>query len=305
MYDLIIIGGGPAGMTAAIYAAREKMNTLLITREFGGQMAKKEVEIENYPGFSAISARELIGHFERQVKKLKTATEIAEVKSVEKTALGFLVETDKESFESVTVLVATGADPRFLDVPGEQDLLGRGVGYCATCDGPLFAGRTVAVAGGGNAAFESALFLSKYAKKIYIFEGGPALRASADLRERVGATGKTEVVLNARIVKIEGGKFVSGVQYRDAVSGKTVDVPLDGLFIKIGHKPASAIVSGLADTNDMDEIKFDPATHMTKTSGLFVAGDVSEQKYKQIVIACGEGAKAALSISEYFQQLTH
>ena len=301
MYDLIIIGGGPAGMTAAIYAAREKLNTLLLTREFGGQMAKKEVEIENYPGFPSIAASELINKFHEHVKGLNVAIEVGEATEITKTDNGFTIKTAENVFESKTVLVTTGSDPRFLNVPGEKEFIGRGVGYCATCDGPLFGGRTVAVIGGGNSAFESAYFLTKFAKKVYVLEAGNMARASAEIKDKVAATGKAEVILNATVMAVKGEKFVKTLEYRDSVSGQIKELAVDGVFIKIGQTPASRIVANLAEINPAGEIVFDITTHRTKTDGLFVAGDVSAQKYKQVVIACGEGAKAVLSVAEYFR----
>ncbi len=301
MRDLIIIGAGPAGMTAAIYAKREKLNTLLLTREFGGQMAKKEVEIENFPGMGRISAQDLIAKFRDHARSLDVDIEMEDVIKISKKGSGFLVATSSNKYESKAVLIATGADPRFLGVPGEQEFVGRGVGYCATCDGPLFSGRNVAVVGGGNTAFESALFLAKFALKIYIVEAGSQVRASADVQDKAKDTKKIEVIANAKVLRILGEKFVTGIQYSDQKSGKNVLLDVEGVFVKIGYKPASLIAKDLADLNDLGEIIYDPVTYQTKTPGLFAAGDVSALKYKQIVIACGEGAKAILSISEYFR----
>jgi thioredoxin-disulfide reductase len=299
--DLIIIGGGPAGMTAAIYAKREKLDTLLLTREFGGQMAKKEVEIDNFPGMGRISAQDLIAKFRDHARSLDVAIEMEKVVKISKGETGFVVRTEKGRYESKAVLLATGADPRFLGVPGEKEFVGRGVGYCATCDGPLFASRTVVVVGGGNAAFESALFLARFAAKIYILEGSDRVRAAADIQDQARETKKIAVIANAKALEILGEKFVTGVKYLDQKSGKEEVLGAEGVFIKIGSKPASLIAEGLADLNESGEIKFDINTYQTKTPGLFVAGDVSSIKYKQIVIACGEGAKAVLSISEHFR----
>jgi thioredoxin-disulfide reductase len=301
MLDLIIIGAGPAGMTAAIYAVREKLNSLLLTREFGGQMAKKEVEIENYPGLGKIAAHDLIGRFSDHVKSLNTPVEMDEVKKISKKGDNFLVEGQKKTYESKAVLVATGADPRFLNIPGESEFVGKGVGYCATCDGPLFSNRSVAVVGGGNSAFESALFLSKFAKKVFIVEGSEKPRASAEIQDKAKTTGKVDVVTNAKALAIKGDKFVTGLLYKDVKTGIDTTLVVEGVFVKIGNRPASGIVGDLADLNKTGEIVYDEKNHQTKTPGLFAAGDVSQVKYKQIVIACGEGAKAVLSVSEYFR----
>jgi alkyl hydroperoxide reductase subunit F len=304
MYDLIIIGGGPAGMTAAIYAAREKLNTLLITKEFGGQITKKEVAIENFPGFGKISAHDLVAKMEEHLKTFKVAIETAEVKAIDKTENGFTVRAGSKEFESRAVLLATGSDPRFLDVPGEKEMIGRGVGYCATCDGPLFSNRDVAVVGGGNNAFEAAIFLAGYAKKVYIIEYNLEVRADAENQERAARSGKVEVITNAQVLEIKGERFVSEIAYKDRASGQTARKPVEGVFVKVGMKPASALVAHLADLNDMGEVKYDAKTHQTRTPGLFAAGDVSEEKYKQFIVACGEGAKAAMAIGQYFRSKT-
>jgi len=301
MRDLIIIGGGPAGMTAAIYAKREKLDTLLLTREFGGQMARKEVEIDNFPGMGRISAQDLIAKFRDHARSLDVGIEMENVVKISKKRTGFSVETEKNRYESKAVLLATGADPRFLGVPGEKEFIGRGVGYCATCDGPLFASRTVAVVGGGNSAFESALFLSRFAAKIYILEASDRVRASAEIQDQAKATKKIVVIANAKVLRILGNKFVTGIQYLDQKSGTESTIDAEGVFVKIGYKPASLIAGMLAELNEAGEIKYDANTFQTKTPGLFAAGDVSSIKYKQIVIACGEGAKAVLSISEHFR----
>jgi len=189
-YDLIIIGGGPAGITAGIYGARQKLNTLLITKSFGGQVARKVVMIENYPGFEEISGMELIQKFEKHLRKQKIDIERDEVSKVKKIKEHFIVITkSKNRFESKAVIVASGADPRPLEVPGEKKFIGRGLSYCVNCDGPLFEGKTVAVIGGGNSAFEAAIFLSKIAKKIYILEYGEVVKADAENQDRVKKTG--------------------------------------------------------------------------------------------------------------------
>lgn len=301
MRDLIIIGGGPAGMTAAIYAKREKLDTLLLTREFGGQMAKKEVEIENFPGMGKISAQDLIAKFRDHARLLKVQIEMETVSRIAKSGSVFSVETEKNKYESKAVLVATGADPRFLNIPGEQEFIGRGVGYCATCDGPLFSSRNVAVIGGGNTAFESALFLAKFAAKIYVLEASSRVRASADILDRANETRKIIIITDAKLLRIAGEKFVTGIIYLDQKSGKEIDLLVEGVFVKIGYKPASLIAKDLAKLNSVGEIEYDANTYQTQTPGLFAAGDVSAIKYKQIVIACGEGAKAALAVSEYFR----
>jgi len=309
MYDLIIIGGGPAGITAGIYAARQKLNTLLITKSFGGQIARKAVMIENYPGFEEISGLELIQRFEKHLRKQKIDIERDEVTKLKKIKGRFIAVTkSKNRFESKAVIVASGADPRPLEVPGEKEFIGRGLSYCVTCDGPLFEGKTVAVIGGGNAGFEAAIFLSKIAKKIYILEY--ALRVGADQinQEILRKTGKAEVITNAQLKEIKGQKFVDSIVYQDynppatRKNPKTKTLSVQGVFVEVGSQPATSFVKDLVDFNEKDEIKVEFETQQTKTSGLFAVGDVNVGSYKQIVTACGEGAKAALAAYDYLQK---
>jgi thioredoxin-disulfide reductase len=303
MHDLIIIGGGPAGMSAAIYAARAKQKSILITSEFGGQMARKEVEIENYPGLEKISALDLIARFRKHLDFFSVEVRMAEVFSLKKTDDVFEVAAGGEKLAARTVIVATGASPRLAGIPGENEFLGRGVCYCATCDGPLFARRDVAVVGGGNAAFEAALFLAGFSKKIYILERGPQVLADNANQKALQETGKAQIITNARILRLEGKNFVQKLVYRDAndADKKEIELPVEGVFVKAGNQPASDFLGGLVDLNERKEIKFDFASNQTKTPGLFVAGDVSEIKFKQIVVAAGEGAKAAMAAGEYLR----
>ena len=303
IYDLIIIGGGPAGMTAGIYAARQQLKTLLITKDFGGQMAKKAVNIENYPGFEEISGLDLIKIFERQLRNHKINIEINTVKSVEKNGEIFLITTgDRKKFQSKTVIAASGADPRPLEVEGEKEFIGKGVSYCVSCDGPLFVQKTVVVVGGGNAGFEAALSLSNYAKKVYILESGAKIRAEQIIQDQVKKIAKISLLAEVVLQKIQGKSFVESVVYQEKTSKKIVTLDVQGIFVEIGSQPATSFVKDLVDFNEKDEIVVDPKTSMTRTPGLFSAGDVDDVPYKQVVIACGEGAKAAISVSIYLQK---
>jgi len=315
LYDLIIIGGGPAGITAGIYAARQKLNTLLITKAFGGQVARKAVAIENYPGFEKISGMELIKKFEKHLRKFtrqnfakqnlggQVDIERDEVIKVKKIKSGFLVLTkSKNRFEGRSVIAASGADPRPLEAPGEKEFLGRGLSYCVTCDGVLFEGKKVAVIGGGNAGFEAAIFLSKIAKKIYILEAGPKVGADEINQERVKKTGKVEIITNAALKRIKGNQFVNSIIYQDRETGKNFTLPLEGVFVEIGSQPATSFVKDLVEFNEKDEIIVEFETCQTKTPGLFAAGDCNVGPYKQIVTAAGEGSKAALAAYDYLQK---
>jgi len=304
MYDLIIIGGGPAGITAGIYAARQRLSTLLITKNFGGQVARKAVAIENYPGFKEISGQELINRFEKHLRKQKIDIERDEVVKLKKINKNLLIWTEsKNKFEAKAVIIASGADPRPLEVPGEKEFIGKGVSYCAICDGIFFTDKTVAVIGGGNSGFEAAIFLSKIAKKIYILEYNPEVGADQINQEIVRKTGKAEIITNAAFKKIEGKKFVNSIIYQNRKSKKINTLEVEGVFVEIGSQPATSFVKDLVEFNEKDEIKVGFETYQTKTPGLFAIGDVNVGKYKQIITACGEGAKAALSAYDYIKKL--
>jgi len=304
IYDLIIIGGGPAGIAAGIYAARQKLETLLITKDFGGQMARKAVAIENYPGFEKISGLELIQKLEKHLKKRKIEIIMDSVSKIEKIGENFSVLTgSKKQFQAKTIIIASGADPRPLEVPGEKEFIGKGVSYCVACDGPLFVGKEVAVVGGGNAGFEAASALSSYVKKIYILEFGPEVKADEENQEGAKKSGKIEIITDVALKKIGGKDFVESLLYQDKKSQKINTLKVSGIFVEIGSQPATAFVKGLVEFNEKDEIVVNPKTGETSTPGIFVAGDADDVPYKQIVIACGEGAKAALSVANYLQTL--
>jgi len=302
-YELIIIGGGPAGITAGIYAARYRLKTLMITKDFGGQITKKAVPIENYPAFKEISGIELIRKFKEHLDKFKIDIEMDSVIKIERTNGNFQVFTQNQrQFESKTVIIASGADPRPLKVPGENEFVGRGVSYCVTCDSPLFKNKIVAVIGGGNAGFEAAIALARWAKKIYVLEYGERVVADIQNQELARKTKKVEIITNAALKEIKGDKFVNSIIYEDRKTGQEKKLEVEGVFVEIGSQPASAFAKDLVELNERGEIKVDFETFQTKTPGLFATGDVNVGKFKQIVTACGEGAKAALAAYDYLQE---
>ena len=301
-YDLIIIGGGPAGITAGIYAARQEMNFLIISKTLGGQMAKKTVDIENYPGFKKISGIDLIQKFEDHLESFKGRVENDNVILVNKGSDCFLIETrNSKTFKAETVIIASGADPRPLEVLGEKEFIGRGVSYCSLCDGPLYKGKTVIVIGGGNAGFEAAIFLNKFAEKIYILEYSSIIKADKINQEIVSEMGKIEIITSASVEKIQGSKFVESILWKNVKTKEVSSLKTDGIFIEIGYQPATSFVKKLVSFNKKDEIKVDSHTYQTITPGLFAAGDVVENNFKQIIIACGQGATAALSAWDYLK----
>jgi len=304
IHDLIIVGSGPAGVSAGIYASRQKLNILMISKDIGGQVSKKAVDIENYPGFEKISGPDLAKIFEEQLKKNQIEVVLDEVLKIEKPAQNFIISTKNgNTYEALSVIIASGADPRPLEVLGEKEFIGKGVSYCSLCDGPIFREKSVAVIGGGNSGFESAIFLSNYVKKIYILESGSEVKADKENQDLLAKTGKVEIIKNAKVLKIEGDIFVKSITYQDTLLNKENKLDIEGIFIEIGYSPATAFVKGLVDFSEKDEIITERENYQTKTQGLFAAGDCNQGKYKQIVTAVGEGAKSALAAYEYLQKL--
>lgn len=305
VYDLIIIGGGPAGITAGIYAGRQRMKTLLIAKEFGGQMAKKATEVCNYPGFPRISGMELIEKFVEHLKTQESVEiKMGEAGKIEKSSGVFTITTtEKEKLQAKAVIVATGADPRPLEAIGEKDFIGKGVSYCVTCDGPIFNNKTIAVIGGGNAGLEAALFMTNYAQKIYVLEFGAELKADELNKKEAEGSNKIEIITNASVKEIKGSGMVDSLIYENNISKEIKTLQVQGIFIEIGTQPATALAKGLVEFSKRDEIVVESETFTTKTPGLFAAGDDNSGPYKQIITAAGEGCKTALAAYDYLRKL--
>jgi alkyl hydroperoxide reductase subunit F len=305
MYELIIIGGGPAGMTAAVYAARKKINTLLISGNIGGQGLTTWL-VENYMGYQFIKGRELMQKFEEQVKQFPTDVKVEVGKRAEKLSRvdgGFEVRTDRgETSQTKAVIVATGKRPRQLNVPGEKELLGRGVTYCAICDGPLFADVKVAVIGGGNSALEAADDMVKIADHVYLVSLTP-LTGDQILIDKLKSASNLTIFLEHEVLEIKGKNSVEGIRIRDLKSKKGKELEVGGIFVEIGLMPNSELVKELVTLNRLGEIEVNCGSE-TGVPGFFAAGDVTSVPDKQIVIAAGEGAKAALQAHRYLQRLS-
>jgi NADH-dependent peroxiredoxin subunit F len=293
-YDLIIIGAGPAGITAAIYAARKKINFLIIAKEIGGQVIENLV-IENYTGYQEISGLELIERFEEHLREFKFDLVTAHVDSV-KYGKSFEVTAAQKKYRAKSVLICTGAVPKYLGAEGEKSYKNRGLSYCATCDGPLFAGKDVAIIGGGNTAVTTALQMEKIASKIYLIDSAKKLSADAVLVEKIMASDKLEIYHSAKVKSIYGDKFVKGLEIM--WKNQQIHLKAEGIFINIGYEPATDFVKELVLRNAKNEIIVDQLNH-TNVKGLFSAGDCSDIAYKQIIIAAGHGATASLSINHY------
>lgn len=301
-YDLIILGAGPAGMTAGVYAARKQLDTLVLTENIGGQ-ATWSSGIENYLGYIFVTGTELVQKFEEHVRTFDVKIEYTRVTKLSQIDDGFRVDTsDGRAFTSQAVVVATGKTPRLLDVPGEREFTGRGVTYCATCDGPLFSGMDVAVVGGGNSGLDAVVQLMKICPKVYLIEVMDELRADEILRERAKAAGNVEILTKTAVTKIYGNMMVDGITVRNLESGQTRDIPVKGVFVEVGLAPSNDFIKDLVRLNKHGEIPVDCAAQ-TGIPGLFAAGDVTDVPEKQIICAAGDGAKAALGAYSYLVRL--
>ncbi len=298
MYDLIIIGAGPAGITAAVYAARKAMNFLAISQDVGGQAALSG-DVENYTGYQFVTGPELAAKFEEHMKhfqvELKEGEEVLEVKRADNI---IEVKTDKGLYKSRTLIIASGRRPRLLDVPGETKFKNRGVTYCATCDAPLFTGREVAVIGGGNSALDATLQLMQIAKKIYLIDVNPELGGDSVMRDKVKQSEKVTVINKAQVREVLGEQMVTGLVI--SKEGKEEKISVQGIFIEIGSVPESDFASEVKK-NKFGEIVINNRNE-TDIPGIFAAGDVTDVPGKQIIIAAGEGSKALLSAFEYLSK---
>lgn len=300
IYDLIILGCGPAGITAAIYSARKKIDFVLITKDVGGQTVYSSV-VENYTGYQVITGAELVLKFKEHLDMFDIEVRMPEiVKRVKKDGNIFIISTDKDVYYSKSVIVATGRVPRSLGVKDEEKYKGKGLTYCATCDAPLFRDKDVVVVGGGNSALDAVIQLTKYANNIYIVDISEKLKADPIMIEKAFSYPKLKHYPANKVVEILGDKFVEGVVLENIKDGSKIELEAQGIFVEIGSIPSSDFVD-VAKTKD-GEIIVDCACR-TSVEGLFAAGDVTNVFAKQVIIACGEGAKAAISAFEYLIKL--
>jgi len=302
MYQVIIIGGGPAGITAGIYCARKKLNTLLLTKNFFGQVSYA-FKIENYPGFKAIKVIELIKKLKEHLKKFKIDINEGEsaVKISKRKNYFEVLSSEGDRYQTQAIIIASGAKPRKLKVPGEDKFLGRGVSYCPVCDGLLFSGKEVAIVGGGNAGCEAAVYFLSIAKKIYLLEAGPNLKADKITLEKIERSKKIEVILNAKLKEIKGKKEVEKIICE--VNKKEREISVAGVFIQIGTVAEVDFAQKITKVDKQGKIIIDPCTCETSCKGIFAAGDCTNVLYHQIIIAAGQGAIAALSAAKYLEGL--
>ncbi|MBU5689280.1 MAG: thioredoxin-disulfide reductase [Candidatus Aenigmarchaeota archaeon] len=302
-FDVIIVGAGPAGMTAGIYASRRALKTVIISESIGGQIMST-TWIENYPGFKQIKAVELVKRFEDHVRSFSVDIIQELVTEIKETDGGFIVKTNSNEYKAKAVILAFGKSPRTLDVPGEKQYTGKGVSYCATCDAPLFRGMPVAVVGGGNSAFEAAHLLSQIASKVYIIHRSETFRAFETLVEDVKNRG-VEFIMNTEVREIKGDKFVKSIVIENNKTGEKRELQVNGVFIEIGSEVKTELIKDLVKLDESKHVvvnekaeTFYPNSDKVRP-GLFAAGDLTNVPFKQIVVSAGEGCKAALQAYNY------
>lgn len=311
MYDLIIIGGGPAAISAAVYAARKKIKTLLLVKDFGGQIQESQL-VDNYMGIPEISGLDLSKKFVEHLKKFAKdksegifdleIKEGEEVKSINQKTENFGAQTQKGIYEAKALIIATGKTERKLEIAGAKEFEGKGISYCATCDAPLFRDKIVAVIGAGDAGQDAAWQLIDFAQKVYIFNRYNELRGdNKELQEELKQHPKIEILYEVEPISILGDKFVNGLLYRNFRTKEEEKIDVGGIFVEIGSTPTSAFTGGLLRLNDKSEITVDRLTCATSVKGIFAAGDVTDILEKQVIIAAGMGAQAALCAYNYLR----
>lgn len=295
-YDVVIVGGGAAGLTAALYTGRKELKTLIISTDVGGQALLTD-HIENYPGVDKISGPDLMLKFQSQAIKFGAEIITGRVEDISKKDKQFIVKSGDEEYLTKTVILASGKTPRKLGIPGEDKFMGKGVATCATCDAPLFRGKEVAVIGGGNSALEAAELLEKFATKIYLVHRNENFRADEVTLNKIKNLEKVEMITNAKPLEIKGEKFVEGLSIE---SKDKQELSVQGVFVEIGYELDTKWLKDLVDLNEKGEIIVDASNNCSEP-GIFAAGDVSTVPYKQAVISAGEGAKAGLEAYKFIK----
>ncbi len=299
---ILILGSGPAGMTAALYAARDELAPVVLTgMELGGQVSLTE-SIENYPGFpEGIEARELIERFKAQAERFGARFIMDVATEVNLKTRPFVVKTYGMTYTADALIIATGASPRKLEVPGEKEFTGRGVSYCATCDGWFFKDKEVIVVGGGDSALEEGLFLTRYAKKVTIVHRRDQLRAQPFLQKQAFAHPKIEFIWDTVVTEILGEEAVNGVRLRNVKTGEEREMPIDGVFIFIGHVPNTDLFKGQLELDERGYIKVEGWVK-TSVPGVFAAGEVADPRYRQVITSAGMGAAAAIEARHFLAE---
>lgn len=303
IYDVVIIGGGPAGLTAGIYAGRGNLKTVILEKGLpGGQIAQTD-EVENYPGFpEAISGPELSERMVQQAKKFGVEILMEEVQKVQKAAHGFTVKGYEKDYPAKVVILATGANPKVLGIPGEEKFYGRGVSTCATCDGFFYRGKEIVVVGGGDAAVEEGMFLTKFASKVTLIHRRAELRANKTAQARAFANPKMSFVWNSAVEEVLGNETVTGVRVRNLGTGESYIHKTDGIFVFIGHVPNTGFLDGVVALRPDGYVDVKDEIYTSQT-GIFAAGDVADPIYRQLTTSVGAGTRAAMVAEKYIAEL--
>lgn len=300
---VIIIGSGPAGLTAGVYAARANLRPLVLAGGLYGGQLMLTTDVENYPGFpEGILGPELMIRFREQAERFGARIENVDVTSVDFQKRPLIVRTDDAEHKAETVIVATGASARWLEIPGEERLRGRGVSSCATCDGAFFRDKRIVVVGGGDSALEEALFLTRFGSRVTIVHRRDRLRASKIMADRAHSHPKIDFIWNAVVERVHGETHVTGLRLRNLADGGTSDLETDALFVAIGHTPNTSVFAGQLDLDERGYV-VSPDGSVTNVEGVFVAGDVNDHRYRQAVTAAGAGCRAAMDVEKYLEAL--
>lgn len=299
--NVIVLGSGPAGLASALYAARAELNPLVVGGiELGGQAALTDT-IENYPGFpEGVGGAELGELFQKQAEKFGARVLYETASSVKLGQHPFEVTTDSGEYTADSLIIATGASPNHLNVPGEKEFTGKGVSYCATCDGWFYKGKTVAVVGGGDSAIEEALFLTRFASSVKIIHRRDSLRAGAILQKRAKEHPSISFVWNSVVEEVKGDTKVTGLTLKDTVTGRTSDLPVDGIFIFIGHTPNTQMFAGQLDMNEHGVIEVNTRME-TSVPGVFAAGEAADSHFRQVITSAGMGTAAAIQATHFLE----
>ena len=303
--DLIIIGSGPAGLTAAIYTAREDFKPLVITGLSSGGQLLLTTKVENYPAFpDGIDGPELVESMRKQAEKFGARFANEDVVDVDFSAKPIKIKTSSAEYEANSVILATGASAKWLGIPSEQKYIGKGISSCATCDAPFFKGKNVVVVGGGDTAMEDSLFLTKFVESVTIVHRRGEFRASKIMQGRVLSNPKIKVVWDSEVSEVLGNGKVTGVKIKNVKSGEVTEMNVDGVFVAIGYAPNTKFLQGKLKLDEQGYI-ITKEEVLTDIEGVFVAGDVSDRKYRQAITAAGSGSKAALEARAYIQELNY
>ncbi len=303
MYDLVIIGAGPAGLSASVYAKRAGLDAITLeAKPISGGQVMSTYEVDNYLGYHGISGMELCNRFREHADALECKFATDEAKNIIKLEGGYIVEGETNSYKTRGIIMAMGAEHRTLGVPGEEELVGCGVSYCATCDGAFFKDKTVAVIGGGDVAVEDAIYLARTSKKVYLIHRRDSLRAAKMLSDKLQSLPNVEMVWNSVVDEIIGEDQVEGIAVTDVVTKENRRIEVDGVFIAVGINPINALAKGLADLDENGYVMSGDQC-ITKTPGLFVAGDLRTKKLRQIITAVADGANAVNSAEAYLNKL--